>query len=57
MLGVRRSGITVAAGALQRDMIISYRRGEISILDRKGLEGICCECYDTTISDYGRLLP
>ncbi|MEX0706972.1 MAG: Crp/Fnr family transcriptional regulator [Woeseia sp.] len=57
MLGVRRSGITVAAGALQRDMIISYSRGEISILDRKGLEETCCECYETTIDDYGRLLP
>ncbi len=56
MLGVRRSGITVAAGALQRDMIISYTRGEISILDRKGLENTCCECYETTIGDYGRLL-
>lgn len=57
MLGVRRSGITVAAGALQRAMIISYTRGEISILDRKGLEDICCECYETTVDDYGRLLP
>ncbi|MDZ7767923.1 MAG: Crp/Fnr family transcriptional regulator [Woeseiaceae bacterium] len=56
MLGVRRSGITVAAGALQRDMIISYTRGEISVLDRKGLEEACCECYETTIVDYGRLL-
>jgi len=57
MLGVRRSGISVAAGVLQRDMIISYTRGEISILDRKGLEDTCCECYDITIGDYGRLLP
>lgn len=57
MLGVRRSGITVAAGALQRAMIISYTRGEISVLDRKGLENACCECYGVTVSDYSRLLP
>ncbi|MEX2494534.1 MAG: Crp/Fnr family transcriptional regulator [Woeseia sp.] len=56
MLGVRRSGITVAAGALQRDLIIEYTRGEISILDREGLEAACCECYAATIGDYGRML-
>ena len=56
MLGVRRSGITVAAGALQRGLIIKYTRGEISILDRKGLEGACCECYEATIGEYGKLL-
>lgn len=56
MLGVRRSGITVAAGALQRSIIISYTRGEISILDRVGLESACCECYERTVGDYARLL-
>jgi CRP-like cAMP-binding protein len=56
MLGVRRSGVTVAAGALQRSLIIKYTRGEISIIDREGLEAACCECYEATIGDYGRLL-
>ena len=56
MLGVRRSGITVAAGALQRGMLIGYTRGEISILDRKGLEAASCECYEATIGDYARSL-
>ena len=56
MLGVRRSGITVAAGALQRNQLIQYSRGEICILDRSGLEAACCECYNATIDDYARLL-
>lgn len=54
MLGVRRSGITVAAGALQRGMLIGYTRGEISVLDREGLEAASCECYATTVGDYAR---
>ncbi|MGQ0700016.1 MAG: Crp/Fnr family transcriptional regulator [Panacagrimonas sp.] len=55
MLGVRRSGITIAAGALQDRGLISYTRGEISIIDRKGLEAASCECYAAVIEDYARL--
>jgi CRP-like cAMP-binding protein len=56
MLGVRRSSITIAAGALQRKKLISYSRGEIIILDRKGLEAASCECYDVMSDHYARLL-
>jgi CRP-like cAMP-binding protein len=56
MLGVRRSSITIAAGALQRKKLISYSRGEIIILDRKGLEAASCECYDIMSDHYARLL-
>lgn len=45
MLGVSRSGVSTAAGALQRAGMISYMRGRISILDRQKLEGAACECY------------
>ncbi len=45
MLGVRRVGVTVAAGELQRQGLISYHRGEVVVLDRRGLESAACPCY------------
>jgi CRP-like cAMP-binding protein len=56
MLGVRREGITEAAGNLQRAGIISYRRGHIAVLDRAGLESHVCECYAVVKKDLHRLL-
>ena len=57
MLGVRREGITEAAGKLQREGLISYRRGHISVLDRAGLESHACECYAVVKEELARLLP
>ena len=56
MLGVRREGITEAAGNLQRAGFISYRRGHIAVLDRAGLETRVCECYAVVKKEMGRLL-
>jgi len=57
MLGVRREGVTEAAGKLQSLGLINYRRGHISVLDRTGLEIRSCECYQVVKSEYDRLLP
>ena len=57
MLGVRREGVTEAAGRLQRDGLIQYSRGHIEILDRERLEGRVCECYQVVKTEFDRLLP
>ncbi len=56
MLGVRREGVTAAAGHLQQAGLISYRRGHITVLDRAGLETLVCECYKVVKKEYERLL-
>lgn len=57
MLGVRREGVTEAAGRLQAAGLIRYSRGHIHVVDRKGLEQRTCECYDVVRREYERLLP
>jgi Mn-dependent DtxR family transcriptional regulator len=57
MLGVRREGVTEAAGKLQESGLIHYRRGHITVLDRPRLEAQCCECYQVVKSEFDRLLP
>ncbi len=56
MLGVRRSGVTVAASTLNRAGMISYKRGHISILNREDLEATSCECYRVIQNEFARLL-
>jgi CRP-like cAMP-binding protein len=56
MLGVRREGITETAGNLQREGLISYRRGHITVVDRAGLESHTCECYGVVKKEFHRLL-
>ena len=57
MLGVRREGVTEAAGNLQDAGLIRYRRGHITVTDRAGLEQRTCECYAVVKKEYDRLLP
>jgi len=56
MLGVRREGVTEAAGKLQKQGAIRYSRGQIAVLDRKKLERLCCECYAVVKKETDRLL-
>ena len=57
MLGVRREGVTDAAGKLQARGLITYSRGRIKIINRPGLEAQVCECYAVVKKEYDRLLP
>ncbi len=57
MLGVRREGVTQAAGKLQSAGLIHYRRGRITVLDRAGIEARSCECYSVVKVEFDRLLP
>jgi CRP-like cAMP-binding protein len=57
MLGVRRQGVTEAAGRLHKTGIVEYQRGRIRVLDRAGLERRTCECYAVVKREYDRLLP
>ena len=57
MLGVRREGVTEAAGRLQHDGLIHYSRGHIKVRDRARLEKRVCECYAVVKNEYDRLLP
>jgi CRP-like cAMP-binding protein len=57
MLGVRREGVTEAAGKLQDVGLIQYHRGKITVLDRAGLEARVCECYEVVKTEFDRLLP
>lgn len=57
MLGVRREGVTEAAGKLQAAGLIHYSRGRITVIDRKGVEARACECYAVVKKEFERLLP
>lgn len=56
MLGVQRSGVSIAAGSLQRAGLITYSRGDVTILDRPGLRDLSCECYGISKREFDRLL-
>ena len=56
MLGVQRTGVTAAAGALQRAGLIRYKRGNVTIVDRRGLIRRSCECYGVSKKEFDRLL-
>jgi CRP-like cAMP-binding protein len=56
MLGVQRTGVTAAAGGLQRAGLIRYKRGNVTIIDRRGLIRRSCECYDVSKKEFDRLL-
>jgi CRP-like cAMP-binding protein len=56
MLGVRRPTVTAVAGSLQKAGLIKYHRGRVTVLDRKGLEAACCECYEMIATELDRLL-
>jgi CRP-like cAMP-binding protein len=57
MLGVRREGVTEAAGKLDKQGVIRYARGRITVLDRPKLEQLCCECYAVVKKESDRLMP
>lgn len=57
LLGVRRESVTTAAGQLQKDGLITYARGRITVVDRSKLEARVCECYAMVTQEYDRLLP
>ena len=56
MLGVQRTGVTAAAGALQRSGLINYKRGNVTIIDRRSLIRRSCECYGVSKKEFDRLL-
>jgi CRP-like cAMP-binding protein len=56
MLGVQRSGVSIAAGGLQRAGLITYNRGNVTILDRPGLKKLSCECYGVSKKEFDRFL-
>ena len=57
MLGVRREGVTEAAGNVQKAGLIKYHRGHITVIDRPGLEARVCKCYAVVKNEFDRLLP